>query len=155
MKRWLLILLILLWWSTKISSFYVKIVTAFITTNIITCINWKCIWWLSTVWNGKSYQHSYWTINPGNQRFHEQLTPEIRGIIIVNHRCLSFFVMVVYISTFTQNSYKYINHFVIPVYSCGWIMCCSQYAWFDKTSIEHFPWVFINYFFALKVHSII
>jgi hypothetical protein len=79
MKRWLLILLILLWWSTKISSFCGKIVTAFITTNITTCINWKCIWWLPTVWNGKPYQHSYWAINPGNQRFHEQLTLEIRG----------------------------------------------------------------------------
>jgi hypothetical protein len=54
-----------------------------------------------------THNHSYWTINPGNQRFHEELTLEIRGIIIVNHRCLSFFVMVVYISTFTQNSYKY------------------------------------------------
>jgi hypothetical protein len=47
--------------STKISSFCGKIVTAFITTNITTCINWKCIWWLPTVWNGKPYQHSYWT----------------------------------------------------------------------------------------------
>jgi hypothetical protein len=109
MKRWLLILLILLWWSTKISSLCGKIVTAFITTNIITCINWKCIWWLSTVWNGKPYQHSYWTINPGNQRFHEQLTLEIRGIIIVNHRCLSFFVMVVHV-------YKYFNTEFIYIY---------------------------------------